>query len=101
MHASRTVLTSEETWTREQMTLALKTLCWGFRVCVIDAALKFDSGELGRPLGYFLFSLMALIGDHIYQYFSRDFRGQPSSRQRNQQQELKKSPREPPEEGPF
>ena len=33
---------------------------------------------LGRPLGYLTFSLMALIRDPIYQYFSEGFRGQPS-----------------------
>ena len=33
---------------------------------------------LGRPLGYLMFSLMALIRDPIYQYFSKGFRGQPS-----------------------
>ena len=32
---------------------------------------------LGRPLGHLMLSLMALIGDHIYQYFSMSFRGQP------------------------
>ena len=32
---------------------------------------------LGRPLGYLIFCLMALIGDPIYQYFSQGFRGQP------------------------
>ena len=32
---------------------------------------------LGRPLRYFIFSLMALIGDHIYEYFLMGFRGQP------------------------
>ena len=31
----------------------------------------------GRPLGYSIFSLMALIGDHIYLHFSIGFRGQP------------------------
>ena len=30
---------------------------------------------LGRPLGYLTFSLMALIRDPIYQYFSMGFRG--------------------------
>ena len=35
--------------------------------------------SLGRPLGYLIFSLMALIRDPIYQYLSKGFRGQPSS----------------------
>ena len=34
--------------------------------------------DLGRPLTDFVFSLMALIGDPIYDYFSKGFRGQPS-----------------------
>ena len=33
---------------------------------------------LGRPLGYSIFALMALIGDHIYKYFPKGFKGQPS-----------------------
>ena len=32
---------------------------------------------LGRPLGYLIFPLMALMGDPIYQYFSMGFKGQP------------------------
>ena len=34
--------------------------------------------ELGRPPGYLIFSLMALIRDPIYQYFLKGFRGHPS-----------------------
>ena len=34
--------------------------------------------KLGRPLRYLVFSLMALIGDPIHEYFSKGFRGQPS-----------------------
>ena len=33
--------------------------------------------KLGRPLGYLIFSLMALTRDPIYEYFSNGFRGQP------------------------
>ena len=33
---------------------------------------------LGRPLGYLICSLIALIVDPIYQHFSEGFRGQPS-----------------------
>ena len=33
---------------------------------------------LGRPLKYLIFSLVALIRDPIYQYFSKGCRGQPS-----------------------
>ena len=32
-----------------------------------------DPNILGRPLGYLIFSLMALIGDPIYYYFFKGF----------------------------
>ena len=32
---------------------------------------------LGSPLGYLMLSLMALIGDAIYHYYSNGFMGQP------------------------
>ena len=35
------------------------------------------SQTLGRPLGYLIFSLMTLIRDPIYEYYSKGFRGQP------------------------
>ena len=35
-------------------------------------------GHLGRPLGYFIFSLMALIRGPYVLIFSMGFRGQPS-----------------------
>ena len=33
---------------------------------------------LGRPLKYLIVSLMALIRDPMYEYFSKGFSGQPS-----------------------
>ena len=41
--------------------------------------ISFKKDELGRPLGYLIFSLMALIGDPMYYFFSKGFRGQPRS----------------------
>ena len=35
--------------------------------------------NLGRPLGYLVFSLITLIRGPIYQYCSNGFRGRPSS----------------------
>ena len=44
----------------------------------VPSMVQLGRGLLGRPLGYLVFSLMALIGDSIYEYFSKGFRGQPS-----------------------
>ena len=33
--------------------------------------------DLGRPLGYLIFSLIAFIGDPVHKHFSKGFRGQP------------------------
>ena len=40
----------------------------GFRQVglLLPLSIEFMEQELGRPLGYLVFSLMALIGDHIY-----------------------------------
>ena len=46
----------------------------GLEVGIID---WYFSAILGRSLGYLMFSLMALIGGHVYQYVSMGFRGQP------------------------
>ena len=49
------------------------------RVPYTDALWSEDSGALNldRLLGYSIFSLMAFIGDPVYQYLSKGFRGQP------------------------
>ena len=47
---------------------------------LLEPYLRFDEARarpvlLGTPLGAFIFSLMASIGDPIYAYLSKGFRG--------------------------
>ena len=50
----------------------------GFHVSLGECTFSLILGpKLGRPLGYLILSLMALIGDPIHKYVSKGFRGQP------------------------